>query len=370
MILHFLTDDKFSDYVLSQFASYEMHSEFLVISEIRILKNISRRKDLMIINPNSEDFKRVVNELSVYHAIVFHGLFWPWEEYVLRNIPKQVKVAWMFWGGEIYGRKDLKYSFLAPKTKRVQLWKDLKCVIKHKGERVYPYEMPKDLFERIDYCLTDIFEEYQFAKEYLGNRMVHLWYNYYSIEETLGEAKDLFTNGNNILIGNSGTIQGNHFDTFYRINKRYLRSNNIIVPISYGETWVINRIIKVGERRFKNAFTPLKVFLCRNDYNRILSSCRIVIMPHYRPQAFGNIITSLWLGARVYMSEKSLQYSYLKRIGVILFSIEKDLYKDLASSVVSLTDDAVMENRRILYAHYSLKTVETRVMELVTVLNS
>ena len=65
MILHFLTDDKFSDYVLSQFASYEMHSEFLVISEIRILKNISRRKDLMIINPNSEDFKRVVNELSV-----------------------------------------------------------------------------------------------------------------------------------------------------------------------------------------------------------------------------------------------------------------------------------------------------------------
>jgi len=56
--------------------------------------------------------------------------------------------------------------------------------------------------------------------------------------------------------------------------------------------------------------------------------------------------------------------------GVILFSIEKDLSKNLASSVVSLTDEEVMENRRILYANYGLKTVETRVMELVKVLNT
>ena len=370
MILHFLTDDKFSEYVLSQFASFEAQSDFLLISETSTLVNVSSRENLIIINPNSDDFKRIVNELSIYNAIIFHGLFWPWAEVVLRNVPKKVKVAWMFWGGEIYGRKDLKYSFLAPRTKRIQLWRNLKRTIKYKGRRYYPYEIPKDLFERIDYCLTDNFEEYQYAKEYLGNRMIYLWYNYYSIEETLGEAINLFTNGNNILVGNSGTIEGNHFDAFYRIDRRYLHGNSIIVPLSYGDAWVINRIVRFGEKRFKNAFTPLKVFLCRNDYNQILSSCRIVIMPHYRPQAFGNIITALWLGARVYMSEKSLQYSYLKRIGVILFSIEKDLSKNLASSVVSLTDEEVMENRRILYANYGLKTVETRVMELVKVLNT
>lgn len=371
MILHFLTDDKFSDYVLSQFASHEMHSEFLVISETRILKNISRRKDLIIINPNSEDFTRVVNELSVYHAIVFHGLFWPWEEYVLQHVPNQVKVAWMFWGGEIYGRKDLQGSFLAPRTKRVLFWHTIKRGIKHRGKSNCTYEIPKEFYKRIDFCLTDIPEEFQFASGYLGNSMEHLLYNYYSIEDTLGDAVNLSVEGNNILLDNSGTIEGNHFDAIPLIKRGVLdKESRVVVPLSYGDSWVINRIIKEGEKSFKTAFTPVKGFLPRNEYNRLLSCCSIAIMNHYRPQALGNIITSLWLGARVYMSEKSLQYTYFKRIGIKLFSIEKDLSKDLAISIEKLSRKDMMENRRILYAYYGKETVDARVKEIVKTLDS
>ena len=371
MILHFLTDDKFSEYVLRHFSPLKSSCECIVITCSLVLKSITGYNNLKRINPYSKEFIELVNSLSQYKAIVLHGLFWPWEEYVLQHVPNQVKVAWMFWGGEIYGRKDLQGLFLAPRTKRVLFWHTIKRGIKHRGKSYCTYEIPKEFYKRIDFCLTDIPEEFQFASGYLGNSMEHLLYNYYSIEDTLGDAVNLSVEGNNILLDNSGTIEGNHFDAIPLIKRGLLdKESRVVVPLSYGDSWVINRIIKEGEKSFKTAFTPIKGFLPRNEYNRLLSCCSIAIMNHYRPQALGNIITSLWLGARVYMSEKSLQYTFLKRIGIKLFSIEKDLSKDLAISIEKLSRKDMMENRRILNAYYGKETVDARVREIVKTLDS
>lgn len=371
MILHFLTDDKFSEYVLKQFASSEANSEFIVVSEMTTLKNISSYWTLNVLHPDSDEFKQVVNGLSAYNAIVLHGLFWPWEEFILQNVPDDVKVAWMFWGGEIYGRKDLKNTFLAPITKKVQLIHNIKHWIRSKGRAFSPYEVPKSLFQRIDYCLTDIQEEYQFARKYLGNRMKHLWYNYYSIEDTLGDAINLRIDGDNILLGNSGTIEGNYWDVYYLLkNKNTLKGRQIITPLSYGQPWVVRGIKQTGERLFKGSYSAIMDFLPRGEYNRILSTCCTVVMNHYRPQALGNIITSLWLGARVYMSKKSMQYAYLKRCGVILFSIEEDLKNDVLTQKGLLSDNDIFHNRKVLQSIYGGSVMKDKINELVKELDS
>lgn len=371
MILHFLTDDKFSEYVLKQFASSEANSEFVVVSETAYLKNISSQWTFTILHPDSDEFKQVVYGLSAYNAIVLHGLFWPWEAFILQTVPDNVKVAWMFWGGEIYGRKELKNTFLAPITKKVKSLHIIKRWIRNKGRTVSSYEIPKNLFQRIDYCLTDIQEEYQFARKYLDNSMKHLWYNYYSIEDTLGDAVNLSIEGENVLLGNSGSIEGNHWDVFYLLkNNNALKGRQIITPLSYGEPWVVRGIKQTGERLFKGSYLALMSFLPRDEYNRILSTCGTVIMNHYRPQALGNIITSLWLGARVYMSKKSMQYAYLKRCGAILFSIEDDLNNDVQTRKVLLPGNDVHHNRKVLRSIYGSGVMKDRINELVKELDS
>lgn len=370
MILHFLTDDKFSEYVVKQFRYLEVASEFVLITETdEKPKFFLEYEGVQVVNPNSDSFTKIVEGLSKYKAIILHGLFWPWEEFVLRRVPKTVKVAWVFWGGEIYGRKDLQMSFLAPRTCSLMRWQALKRLVKQRRQPKNLYEFPNELFQRIDYCLTDISDEFLFASEYVNNKMKYLWYNYYSIEDTLGDAMNLTINGDNILIGNSSAVECNHLDVFSILRKVSI-DRRIIVPLSYGESWIKTKIIKKGYSYFNDVFYPVTAFLPRGEYNKIISSCSVVIMNHYRPQALGNIITALWLGARVYMSEKSMQYTYFKNIELILFSIEKDLLKDLKSDVGRLSKDCIIHNRQVLMSIYGRQASMSRINELVKELDS
>ena len=368
MILHFLSDEKFSDYVIGQFSEPEMHSEFVLMSDSEAKKYFRNCGAVKQVNPNDvEDMACLVGSLGHYSAVVLHGLFFPWCETVLRNVPNDVKVAWVFWGGEIYGRKDLKKSFLSKRSKLIFGIHQLKKRIEGKegGEN---YELPLELFNRIDYCLTDIHEDFEFVTDYTQSRMKEVWYNYYSIEETIGELRNQCVDGNNILVGNSSSLTCNHLDGFMAAKKLYMENSEIIVPLSYGEPWLRNYLVKKGIRMFGHRFHPLVDFMPRNEYNKLIKSCSVVIMPHYRPQAFGNIITALWLGSRVYLSENSPFYTFFKRIGVILSSIETDINRGKCLKVLSLSVEERDENRKILASLYARSVMNRNNQELVTLL--
>lgn len=366
MILHFLTDDKFCPYVLKQFAHGD--SDFVIVSDTNILKFLSVKEGIKVLHPKSEGFKQFVHDLSKYRTIILHGLFWPWQEYILENKPDCTKVAWMFWGGELYDRHDLQFYFLAPRTRLFYLWKRIKQHFKFYGRVIRKYEIPKDLFSKVDYCLTDIVDEFSFASEYLDTKMKHLWYNYYSIEDTLGGLINSSIIGDDILVGNSATIAGNHLDAFQTLSKLNTQDRRIVVPLSYGEPWLANKIKQEGRRIFREHFVPMTSFLPIEEYNRILTSCSIVIMNHYRPQALGNIITSLWLGARVYMSDKSIQFRYLKSMGIVLYSIEEDLHRSTLPED-NLPETDVLHNRSILYSLYGRESIHNRVSELISMIS-
>jgi len=368
MILHFLSDDKFSDYVIGQFSEPEMCSEFVLMSESESRKYIQKDGAVKHVNPkDAEDMERLMGSLDHYSAVVLHGLFFPWCETVLRNVPSHVKVAWVFWGGEIYGRNDLKDLFLSKRSKLLLRVRQLKKRIEGKGGEEN-YELPLELFNRIDYCLTDIHEDFEFVTSYTQSKMKEVWYNYYSIDETIGELRNQWVEGNNILVGNSSSLTCNHLDGF-RAAKR-LRNNNseIVVPLSYGEPWLRNSLLKKGNRMFGNRFHPLIDFMPRDEYNKLIKSCVVVIMPHYRPQAFGNIITALWLGSRVFLSEKSTLYTFFKRIGITLFSIETDINRTKKPKVLSLSSEEREENRRILASLYEKSVMNCKIQELVKIL--
>lgn len=367
MILHLVTDEQFTDYAIMQFSDPKMQSEFVLIPSNHENWTVKLIDKCTIIEQNSPEFEALLNRLNQYTGIILHGMFWPnWQKPILERVPKNVKVAWMVFGGEIYGQPDISSTFLAPITKFVVRLRS----IKKRSKSVAPQKDALELYHHIDYCLTDMHEEYEFAKNYTGGSFKHLWYNYYSIEETIGSLKDKQCKGSNILIGNSASIKNNHLDVLWQLWKfgllRKLKDQKIIMPLSYGGKWVHNLVKKVGSFVLGKRLQVLDTYIPREEYNALMLSCSTVILGYWEPAAQGNIITSLWLGMRVYLSEKSLSYQYFKRIGCAIYSIEKDL-KHYGYTPMEQKD--VEQNRAILLQWYAKENMHKRNLEIVKALS-
>ena len=80
----------------------------------------------------------------------------------------------------------------------------------------------------------------------------------------------------------------------------------------------------------------------------------------------GNIITGLWLGMRVYLSERSFAYQYFKRIGCAIYSIEKDLKE---YGYAPMEQKEVEQNRAVLQQWYAKENMHKRNLEIVKALS-
>lgn len=371
MILHLLPDDRFSDYVVNQFLRATSNSTFLVVLlDSDNLKHIENKDKISVAIYNSEYYKHILADLSKFNAIIVHGFFYSWQEEIVLVAPKETKVTWVFWGGEIYGRSDLRMNYLSNKSKILFYLRKFKKGLFDFHKQLEMYFVDKNTFNRIDYCLTDVHEEYEFIKLYSKSSMKELWYNYYSIEETVGVLKDKHIKGNNILVGNSSTLENNHLDAFKKLIKFELRDRKVITPLSYGQKWLMRFVYKKGKRTFKTSFFPLMNFISLEEYNDILLTCSVVIMNHYRPQAMGNLLTALWMGAKVYMSKRSCLYDYFKRLDIIVFSIEDELKPSNKEALTLLSDESVEHNRLILMQEYGRDNMMIKIRELINVLNN
>ncbi len=364
MILHLLFDSQFADYVIEQFEAEEMQSDFVLVTSTQDMKHFKRIDAVRIVNPIIlSEMELLLQDISQYNSVIFHGLFYSWQEWLLNQWPKNVKMAWVCWGGEIYGQPDIRTTFLKPLSR---------CVNRlHRMRRPDEWEddlFPRDLFRRANYCLTNVEAEYECAKQYLGTDIQHLPYNYYSIDETLGSLKDARCIGKNIFLGNSATIENNHLETLLRLKRVGIGDKKIIIPLSYGSPWVRNMCKKVGQLLFGKRFCPLLNFMPREEYNATMLDCAVMIQAHLREQAHGNIVTGLWLGMRVYLSEKGIDYQHFKSLGVHVFSIERNLTRDNQNALSPLTEEEIAYNRQVLLKAYGKEGIQFDLLKIVRVL--
>lgn len=367
MILHLLFDSQFADYVIDRFSSNEMQSDFVLMSNTKKMFHFKNIDLVRIINPDDEsEMCQLLQDLSSYKSIIFHGLFYSWQERLINRCTTYVKKAWVCWGAEIYGQNDIKLSFLKRISRIIYRY----YLISHNNKKNDEIIFTKNLLNKIDYCITNLYPEYEYVKKYIGSEIKHISYNYYSIDETLGVLKDSKIKGNNIFIGNSATIENNHIETFLKLKKVGISKRKLIVPLSYGSPWVRNLCVKLGKILFRNKFTPLLEFIPREEYNAKMLDCSVMIQGHLREQAHGNIVTGLWLGMRVYLSEEGIDYKHFKSIGCKIFTIEKDLNKSNKYALLPLSIEDVEHNRKVLQSIYGKDAVLNNARELVKILNS
>jgi hypothetical protein len=83
----------------------------------------------------------------------------------------------------------------------------------------------------------------------------------------------------------------------------------------------------------------------------------------------GNILTTLWLGSKVYLSNRNPLNSYFKSLGIHIFSIENDLKPSNRKALLPPEKEMVEQNRKILMQQYGLENVMKKTKLIVNTLS-
>lgn len=368
IILHIATDEKFVDNAFKQFDNLNYENNFIIlldrgIKRPKFVKNIDK---INTYNVSLYSFKKLKNEIKNSDLVVLYGLNFFTSRLVLKT---NSKYLWLFLGGEIYNNKFGLYNdIIGDKTKDLVLSKNMlsfqKNILKPLVRWIYyGYSSHGRTIikaaKKIKHVGVPFGEEFSLLKQnsFLCNEAHPFEFFFYPIELIIKNYKNVKIEGDNVIIGNSSSNTNNHLEVFEAVSKFDLSNRKLYVPLSYGDKEYAELIKKNGIQKFGDNFISLDTFLTLDEYNKILQSCGIVIMNHYRQQAFGNIIVSLWMGAKVFLSERNNIFKYFKRIGVHIFSIENELNK--LNFTNKLSELEIEHNRTILFSLLNENKIKT-----------
>lgn len=364
-IVHIAPDEKFID------AAYDIYEKafpgmnlFLILHKKgKNIKYLNKYYKYTFINTNT-DFVYQVNKFC-YDAkiIVFHGMSYFQGLLVNKLNKRSIKYVWTPFGMEVYNN----YLIIPSESveqKTFQLFvfsykkrlKDIFCslyFLLFKGN-ASPMSMIKKSFLKMDFTCI-LFEEELTNYVKLGivnSSLRYIKFTYYPLN-ILFKTKD-FVDCKYILLGNSATYTNNHLEAFENLERFDLKNFKILTPLSYGHKEYADKIIELGKNKFGDRFYPLTEYMPLEEYHKILKGCGIAIMNHNRTQATGTILTLIYLGTKLYLSEKTTIFHYLKRIGCYVFSIENQLFINNNNTFNLLTHEQMQHNRAIISKELSL----------------
>lgn len=379
MILHLVEDEKIINRTIDMFENvYEGKNKFLIEipNESYQLKHVRDQDDTNCAVYGSESYWKCIGDISQYEAVFIHSLTRNKCKLISKFKDTELSFVWILWGSDLY-------NFLATKGYKLYLWKPnfadfrlrwtfhdkLNEFIREIAAKLRRKETYKSLYEkaylRIDHCAIFNKGDFKLLKKYTKSEAKWHWFTYYPIDTILGtDLASKKVNGENIIVGNSGSITGNHMQAFKLLKKLNVEGKKVIVPLSYGNPSYCDLLCKKGSELLGESFIPIKDFMPLQDYNNLLCSANVVIMNHLRQEAVGNILVSLFLGAKVYLHEENNLYEYFTSIGVQIFSINKDLTSSNPEVFDSLSKEEQLINRQKILEEFNEKKIvfQTRKM--------
>jgi len=134
------------------------------------------------------------------------------------------------------------------------------------------------------------------------------------------------------------------------------------VPLSYGDEVCKENTNAIGVQLFGSQFQPLIDFMPIDKYNETISSCSIVIMNHLRQQAVGNIITMMWMGAKIFLHKQNPVYQFLIRNKFIMYELEQLNNEHLTTR---LSNFDIEMNRKLLLTIWGEKVILEKTKKLI-----
>lgn len=370
-ILHLINDHQVIERTLGVYEElFPNMNEVLLFNKTKETKYLEKYASCTLVN--------FWNLKKIAKAYDFSGITYVIAHYMtmdkidfIKYVPDNIHVCW-----EVYGF-DLYNQFLVPNGYQISYTDELlyhpysfslryfpllvKIELLFKGHK-YSFDWQKNrqfkyISNRVDsiqYCCK---YDAQYIEEF-AHRQIKSYETFnYSLSEVLGDLKDSpFSRGGNILIGNSASFSNNHLYVLEFLKKMELGHDiKMIMPVSYGgKPKYIKAIIEEYSRCFPGKVKFLKDYMPLHEYNRMFTSINACILSAWRQESIGTIIMCLYMGIKVFMSNRSPLYNWLIECGFIIFEIENATGSSLTEP---LDYDTQQHNRDLVLQRYNEKQI-------------
>lgn len=355
-ILHLATDEKFIDQAFRTFEQEAPNCNSLVVCGKVPLKHVKTEATIV---HQFEAFSGIISKsLPQYDIVIIHSLNQNWFRTITRLNDSAVLI-WLGWGYDYYDiiKGDIS-ELLLPLTRDYFNSTLQKKDFTGKLKSIFRSLVTPDkasIIEKIDIFCPVLPSEHDATRtKFVGEKFPRqgLW-NYGDLEgDMIKGFEDQVVSGNNLLIGNSASIENNHLDSFELIAQAGTDDRKIISPLSYGDTQYRGIVMDAGLKIFGENFKPLIDFMPMKEYVATLQSCGFVIMNHLRQQAVGNIVIMLYLGAKIFLHKDCPTYSFLKDLGAVVFSTD-ELQASPSMLNQRLDEKSIIINRQVLHMTWS-----------------
>lgn len=367
-ILHLIINHQVMERVLGKYENlFPECNDVLVFTNDGDLKHLHKYSTRPQITRRSVKKEGKSFDFSGYNYIVAHFLTLEMIDFI-SFAPSKIHVSWTIFGADLYNQflKSLgyrlqysdssKYASLATKIlefigfRKLFLFFYLGIVSQFDfvNKRYF-----NKISKRLDSlqiscdCDADLFELYS------GRKIMRYKVFAYSLKEVLGDLYNTPFNGDakDIMIGNSASLTNNHLYVLGFVKGIELENSKIIIPFSYGGVPRYKKdVIEKYEKAFNDNVTFLMDYMPLHEYNKLFTTIKTVVMASWRQESFGTIIMCLYLGIKIYMSEKSPLFSCLKKEGFIIYSIEETNNKRF---ICPLSNNDKKYNRELLLNKYN-----------------
>lgn len=352
MILHLFWDEKITNRIIKTFEEvFPDNNTYIYWYNSGFKHHFAHENDKCHIINSNRDCLDI--DFSKYDKVILHGLDINKIKFCIENISLRIPIYWILWGAELYNSLlfsrgyKLYYRSSPPISQKTKLSRILKRMgILSKNDKLL-----FDFFKERDVTMVCSKKEFEIFRSYYPKETQSLKnqpdYFYYPIDEILGETlKQQKAQGNIILVGNSASWTNNHEYVFDCLKQYDLSDKLITLPLSYGgNDDYIKKIDKKGIEYFGDKYKSLHDYLPLDRYNSLMANAEICIYGSWRQEAVGNIVVALYLGAKVFLSEKNPLLNLFKEQGIVIYKFEDISQESLDNP---LTDEEKEHNRILL----------------------
>lgn len=310
-----------------------------------------------------DELVRIAGELKEFDRIILHYHFEILGFVLEIGKINPEKVVWVLWSGDLYNSPFFDKPIYLPKTLEevknsipkapngIMLVKEyMKYLLKKPG--YYSY---KKSFKRIGTIASFFDGDVAEASRVFKKEYKHLPFALLSFEELFkGITKDQIGQpGELILLGHAGVPENNHLDLFSRFENLNVK-RKLVCPLSYGSPNYIQSVSQSAVSMFGERIELIFNFMPREEYYLKLSEMGFAVFNTLIQQAFGNILGLLYLGVKVFLDQENSIYQQLKKIGIIVFSMDELTDMNLENQ---LSLDQIIHNREILKSSFTEEKV-------------
>ena len=364
MILHLVHDEKIINRTMSIFEEVAPKNNLFVVFTRHQLKHVNNLDNVIRFK---EFEKKHAN--TVFSSVIIHFLNSRKIRFINKHVDKNIPINWIIWGNDLYNKllypkgfelydtessyyKNFKSSFI--KNLFYKLIDNFKTI-----------KIEKFISKRIDYVVTDATEiDYNMLIKYYPKLKNISWkeFFYYPIETILGdELSQKWVEGNTIQIGNSASITNNHEYAMRFLSKLNIGDKHVFVPVSYSGTKdYIESLKNKGNEYFGSNFNALEAFLPLNEYNKLMLSFGIAIYGNFRQEAVGNILISIYMGAKVFLPKRNPMFLWANKLNLIIFELES-ISQEMID--IPLDDMSRKHNRSTLQKIYNKERLKKLIVE-------